>query len=183
MYKRIVELLLAIIACSSVLSCKDASETEISVAASDANYIAAVTKLSEDEALALYQNLIACGMSEGIKYITKWTEDDKIFYRVRTSAEVLEIFPQEDGSFEIVPVLLAETDTAETEAQTQTSGGIAVVINVKTKKFHYPDCRSVASMKDENKLALSVADIGELYELGYSPCGICIYTEETSSAE
>ncbi len=46
------------------------------------------------------------------------------------------------------------------------------ILNTNTKKFHYPDCSSVAKMSEGNKQGYS-GSRDELLEQGYSPCGIC----------
>lgn len=46
------------------------------------------------------------------------------------------------------------------------------VLNTNTKKFHYPDCRSVASMSEKNK-SIVVKTRDEIIEDGYSSCGNC----------
>lgn len=46
------------------------------------------------------------------------------------------------------------------------------IANTSTGKFHYPDCRGVAQMKDENKETYHCTH-DEMIAKGYSPCGIC----------
>ena len=46
------------------------------------------------------------------------------------------------------------------------------IINIKTGKFHYPDCPSIDDMKDKNKEYYS-GNREQLIEKGYSPCGNC----------
>ena len=46
------------------------------------------------------------------------------------------------------------------------------ICNTNTKKFHYPDCRSVDQMKEKNKLERTCTR-EELINEGYSPCGNC----------
>ena len=46
------------------------------------------------------------------------------------------------------------------------------ICNTNTKKFHYPDCKSVGQMKEKNKLERSCTR-EELINEGYSPCGNC----------
>ena len=49
---------------------------------------------------------------------------------------------------------------------------VAYVLNTKTKKFHYPDCSSAQSMKDDVKQEYS-GSREELINEGYEPCGRC----------
>ncbi len=46
------------------------------------------------------------------------------------------------------------------------------ICNTNTKKFHYPDCKSVDQMKEKNKLERTCTR-EELINEGYSPCGNC----------
>ena len=46
------------------------------------------------------------------------------------------------------------------------------VCNTSTKKFHYPDCKSVSQMKEENRLYTELSR-EELIAEGYKPCGNC----------
>lgn len=80
----------------------------------------------------------------------------------------------------------AESDGNETDAKlpeesdgdgdslvTNETGKIMVVLNTNSKKFHHPDCGSVDRMNESNKQTVYVDDVGELYDMGYEPCGIC----------
>lgn len=46
------------------------------------------------------------------------------------------------------------------------------IANLNTHKFHYPGCRSVGQMKEENKWYF-YGDRQELIDQGYEPCKIC----------
>ena len=46
------------------------------------------------------------------------------------------------------------------------------VCNTNTKKFHWPDCRSVDQIKEKNRLDTNLSR-EELIEEGYEPCGNC----------
>ena len=64
-------------------------------------------------------------------------------------------------------------DTSDADVTVDTGEMIMMVVNVSSKKFHYPDCRGVATMSEKNKETVYVNDIDELYDMGYEPCGIC----------
>ncbi len=49
---------------------------------------------------------------------------------------------------------------------------ITSILNTNTKKFHYPDCASVAQMKEKNKRE-STASRDEIIGWGYEPCKNC----------
>lgn len=46
------------------------------------------------------------------------------------------------------------------------------ILNINTKKFHYPSCSSVGKMKEKNKEETDLSR-EELISQGYSPCGNC----------
>ena len=46
------------------------------------------------------------------------------------------------------------------------------VLNKNTKKFHYPECKSVKSMSEKNKLFFS-GTRDEVISKGYDPCSNC----------
>ena len=46
------------------------------------------------------------------------------------------------------------------------------VLNINTRKFHYPYCDSVNDMKEKNKQEYT-GSREEVIEMGYSPCGRC----------
>ena len=46
------------------------------------------------------------------------------------------------------------------------------ILNTNTKKFHYPDCKSVKQMKDKNKQEY-FGTRDNVIAMGYAPCGNC----------
>ena len=62
------------------------------------------------------------------------------------------------------------TTKVEDKNQTETTV-IQYCANINSKKFHLPDCGSVETIKQENRLYLS--DKNELISLGYEPCKKC----------
>ena len=70
------------------------------------------------------------------------------------------------------------TDPSVSEAAGAAAAGTELTIenapyigNLKTRKFHYANCKSVRDMKDKNKDPLGSRD--EAIRLGYEPCGNC----------
>jgi len=59
------------------------------------------------------------------------------------------------------------TDTSDEQDKEQT-----YVLNLNTKKFHYPDCQSANTISDKNKQTYT-GTRSELVSDGYSPCGNC----------
>lgn len=51
-------------------------------------------------------------------------------------------------------------------------GSVSYILNTNTKKFHYPSCKSVAQMKEQNKKEFS-GTREEVISMGYDPCGNC----------
>ena len=53
------------------------------------------------------------------------------------------------------------------------TSGHDYVANKNTKKFHYPDCRSVKQMSEKNKKFFYDVTREYMIEQGYDPCGNC----------
>lgn len=68
---------------------------------------------------------------------------------------------------EIQAVALKQNQNQEETQQEET-----YVLNQNTKKFHRPDCKSVSTIKEENK-ANFTGSRQELLNAGYSPCKNC----------
>ncbi len=68
----------------------------------------------------------------------------------------------------------SETDTVTTSEQTPqiTESNTRYILNMNTKRFHYPDCASVQQMKEANKKSYE-GTREELIDAGYTPCGNC----------
>ena len=69
-----------------------------------------------------------------------------------------------------------ETTEATTESTTASESESIVmdfVINTNTRKFHLPDCNSVADMAEHNKMEYT-GTIEELKNMGYTPCKRCL---------
>jgi len=58
------------------------------------------------------------------------------------------------------------------DSGTETEKKQSYVLNIGTKKFHNPDCSSVASTKEDNKTTVKEKR-SKLIEQGYEPCGRC----------
>lgn len=63
-------------------------------------------------------------------------------------------------------------DESWSESENRKEQKYDYVLNINTKKFHYPSCDSVRDMKEENKDYFS-GDRKTLIKNGYSPCGRC----------
>ena len=63
------------------------------------------------------------------------------------------------------------TDVSSNATSSAPQVNIQYCANIKSRVFHMPDCSSVSTMKEENKLFLSDRDA--LIADGYKPCGKC----------
>ena len=63
------------------------------------------------------------------------------------------------------------SDAAAT-AEPLSSGTSGYILNISSKKIHFPDCKSVSQMKEKNKRATSESKAAMLKQ-GYTPCGNC----------
>lgn len=52
------------------------------------------------------------------------------------------------------------------------SGSVSYILNINTKKFHYPSCKSVTQMKEKNRKEFT-GTREEVISMGYDPCGNC----------
>ncbi len=71
--------------------------------------------------------------------------------------------------------LIVTTTTSpvtQTIASTEENLGKTYILNLNTKKFHYPACSAVNKISEENKEVFK-GDKNELIYGGYFPCGIC----------
>ena len=59
-----------------------------------------------------------------------------------------------------------------TPEPTRSEPSYSYVLNTNTKKFHYPDCKSVRQMKEKNKWYYD-GTRSEIIAMGYDPCGNC----------
>lgn len=79
-----------------------------------------------------------------------------------TSAPTPESTPEPTPAPTIEPVI----------EKVQVPAGTDYILNKNTKKFHYPDCRSVKQMKEKNKKYYT-GTRDECISMGYDPCGNC----------
>lgn len=70
------------------------------------------------------------------------------------------------------PVGSAASPESSVAADSNGSGAVTYILNTGTKKFHLPDCSSVAKMADKNKQKSSQSR-EELILAGYEPCKNC----------
>lgn len=66
----------------------------------------------------------------------------------------------------------AQGDSCEADEEEEKADTAGYVLNTNTRKFHKPDCSSVADIHGSNRESYT-GDRQELLEQGYSPCGRC----------
>ncbi len=72
---------------------------------------------------------------------------------------------QDPTTVPVVPPVTEESSPQEPQLQTY-------ILNISSKKFHYPHCGSVKQMKEENK-EVSESSRDEIIARGYVPCKKC----------
>ena len=65
-----------------------------------------------------------------------------------------------------------EETTQETTGEPTVDNGRDYILNTNTKKFHYPNCKSAAKIKESNRKEYH-GTREELMAMGYDPCGNC----------
>lgn len=78
---------------------------------------------------------------------------------------------QSETSLQTESAAISE-QTSQTEAPTQEPKSSSYVLNLSTMKFHYPSCRDVSKIADEN-YGTYKGTRDDLINQGYSPCGHC----------
>ncbi len=63
-------------------------------------------------------------------------------------------------------------DSTSIEASDETTQSGKYILNIKSKKIHYPDCASVETISEHNKGEYT-GSRNALIKQGYKPCGIC----------
>ena len=67
----------------------------------------------------------------------------------------------------------SQADNAQSERENPAATEVSTyILNINTKRFHYPSCSSVDEMKDKNKQEYT-GTRDELIADGYKPCGRC----------
>ena len=72
----------------------------------------------------------------------------------------------------VTPVRTPESTIEPVIERASVQEGTDYILNKNTKKFHYPDCRSVKQMKEKNKKYYT-GTRDECISMGYDPCGNC----------
>ena len=100
------------------------------------------------------------GVPEGEGAI--YAEDGTIYKGVFSRGELVNGFKYAANGLTVEPVFL-ERSAVTTE--------VMYIGNRKSKRFHYPTCRSVTQMSEKNKIEFTSRE--EAIDNGYVPCGDC----------
>ncbi len=65
-----------------------------------------------------------------------------------------------------------ESGEDDTDSPSSPSEECDYILNTSSKKFHYPSCRSAATIADHNRQEYTRTR-DQLIAMGYSPCGNC----------
>ena len=63
--------------------------------------------------------------------------------------------------------------SSEEESESSNSQSFEYILNKNSKKFHFPDCRSVKLMKEKNK-GYYFGERDAVIKMGFSPCKHCM---------
>ncbi len=122
--------------------------------------------------------VISCGKNNDYghphaKTLNKLLERNIILYRTDTQGTI--ILSVKDGQIFANVDNTSDFDagkTAKEDIQTDNKEVSTYILNTSSKKFHYPDCKSVQDMKKDNREESNL-DRETLIKNGYSPCGNC----------
>lgn len=114
-------------------------------------------------------------VASGVLMEAQSVEDDKLSfcvycYNVQPGKEIDYATGKVAGAVETLE--LVPDAVEDTEETTRSGGSTDYVANRNTKKFHYPYCSSVSSMKQKNRWDF-YGTRDELINQGYEPCGNC----------
>ena len=87
----------------------------------------------------------------------------------KTASEADIFTPGVDTNFAPDP----DEDDDVTRGDGSSTSGYDYIANKNTKKFHYPDCKSVKQMSDKNKQFFYDVTREDMIGQGYDPCGNC----------
>ena len=89
----------------------------------------------------------------------------------KTASEADIFTPGVDTNFAPDPDVGEDDDV--TRGDGSSTSGYDYIANKNTKKFHYPDCKSVKQMSDKNKQFFYDVTREDMIGQGYDPCGNC----------
>ena len=89
-----------------------------------------------------------------------------------SSVEITEPIAEDTASEDDISRSGTDTAQSEEDPESDETDIESYILNKNTKKFHYPYCRSVNSMKESNKEYFT-GSRDEVIARGFSPCGNC----------
>ena len=142
------------------------------------------TRYMNMEGMLPFENMVADYIRETKNHVMYrvtpvFEGDNLVAYGVQMEAKSVE----DDGegicfnvfAYNVQPGIKIDYATGESQAEAiQESTGeiVSYILNKNSKKFHYEDCSSVKTIKDENKEEY-VGTREDLISKGYDPCGNC----------
>lgn len=91
---------------------------------------------------------------------------------------VVTITPRDTQSSQVAVPAVHDTletippETSVEDTDTSIPEMVTFVLNKNTKKFHLPDCASVAQMKEKNRVPVT-GTRDDILAMGYTPCHNC----------
>ena len=146
------------------------------------------TRYLNVEGMLPWENLVADYVEETGNHVLYRVTPYFMGDNLLASGVLLEAYSVEDDGagvcfcvygYNVQPGVLIDYATGESRLDESWSAtespeidGCDYVLNINTKKFHFPSCTSVRDMKDENKEYFN-GDRKNLTQAGYSPCSRC----------
>lgn len=96
-------------------------------------------------------------------------------YRTDEQSSVVAVSDGKEITFNVFPCELERFESTKeeiTDKSTEEDIVILYVLNTNSKRFHYPNCKSVSDMKEKNKRNVDWTR-DECITNGYKPCGNC----------
>lgn len=122
--------------------------------------------------------IISCGKNNSYGHpheetLSKLRDADVAVYRTDMQGTIIAISDGHSVSFTAERNQDADTiKLPPNSTQIDISSDRLYILNTNTKKFHYPICSSVETIKPENRQDFE-GSADELIVMGYSPCGRC----------
>lgn len=113
-----------------------------------------------------YVDALSLGGWDSCKYIIG--KKARISYGVKSN----QVCDTLDEYLDQMQQTLGVTAAASAAATAESADVRDYILNTNSKKFRYPNCPSVAKMKDKNKQAFT-GTREEVIAMGYDPCGQC----------
>lgn len=172
--KRIGKLFLCLLLTVLLLGCADEKEVQWTLVRNAAQTEKAADSLGESAEAASTAYLPQTAAAESDAPVSTTDHASATEATTAVPAEESSAFSSEqtESTEETLERVAAEHETELTSESATAELTVTYIANIKTKKFHYPDCSSVSDMKESNKLYFT-GTRDELIDQGYQPCKRC----------